>query len=332
MGPDLLAPEISSPWLRELVRVRGGSHFQLSGYVAVSAGIRPALDDFVPLSHFESFTEFVGASGLQLRTDAMFQRVLNEAEIPSMAFSPTTKAIGRRWRAGEEAPRNSEVHVIVARSAVDADRAWAAGWYPIAIGKRILPKPKIDHQRFGAALGYPRCCVIAFERYNNWGRFDHISEVARRSQRFVSLANSFWKHTGYMLNFHIPCRFDCKASVRLGEKTLSAICDVDPAYASAIWAAIIAPVLHVSERMSFAFEGACVSKQGDLNYSGVYDVLGSSTGKDSRHEYFLKALSNGDGLTICGSTVRIKSPFGEKELRSQFHEGAVEIPQLFLFD
>jgi hypothetical protein len=92
-------------------------------------------------------------------------------------------------------------------------RAWAQG----------------DPAQTGAMLGYPECCCRAFVEAARGGQHrEMLWDVAARSyavntERRVDIQgatqmNLFWRHLGVRALPHIPCRFDCVASLGLARE------------------------------------------------------------------------------------------------------------------
>ena len=84
-------------------------------------------------------------------------------------------------------------------------------------------------RRMGELLGYPECCVNAFV---SAGRLASTAELWRlahaRSQDFFPELSCFDPLSPVTLVPHIPCRFDCKASLDLAHKVLRLVPMVQP--------------------------------------------------------------------------------------------------------
>lgn len=318
--------------LGQIIEARAGSTYQLASYVAVAKGLRPALDDFVPVGHYQRFSGLMRALGLAVRPDVVFGHVRDESRFPSLRLAPTTKAIGMPWNPEREYEPGCELHVFVGRGQEQVDAAWRSGWYPVVIGGRIIQKPKVDHVRFGQSLGYPACCIEAFERYNRWGRYDHISEAARRSEAFRFVNNCFAKYTPYMLNFHIPCRFDCAASRRLGEAILGELAAIDPAFSDRVRANLGTPVLHVSERLNFGLPDAAPETDRRWRYGSVVDIYALITGRDRRHDVLKRMLEWGNAVEITAEGLVITNVAGDRQFfECRVDEGVIENHGMFYF-
>lgn len=93
-----------------------------------------------------------------------------------------------------------------------------------------------DHDAMGALLGYPECCRQSFvETWVDARSVDPTWAQAQRTAgapatttttttrttlelRAAPFANVLWRWMGVRAVPHLPCRFDCAASVRLGEE------------------------------------------------------------------------------------------------------------------
>lgn len=93
-----------------------------------------------------------------------------------------------------------------------------------------------DHDAIGALLGYPPCCQKFFRSVwvdqrcldTTWAMAENTP--ASRANRAIRidlpdrtspLANILWRWLGVRAVPHLPCRFDCRASIKLGERLLA---------------------------------------------------------------------------------------------------------------
>ncbi len=89
-----------------------------------------------------------------------------------------------------------------------------------------------NHGSMGELLGYPECCRNRFEERCISGKsIDPTWPMAIESSHCSSLmgqieirgdvfANALWRWVGVRAVPHLPCRFDCAATVRLGRRFL----------------------------------------------------------------------------------------------------------------
>ena len=90
-----------------------------------------------------------------------------------------------------------------------------------------------QHGAIGEMLGYPACCVRAFERRyaagdildQTWaiaaqttGKAEALIEIESAG---MALGNVFWRWMGLRAIPHLPCSFACPAAGEFGEKLLS---------------------------------------------------------------------------------------------------------------
>ena len=86
----------SWPWtglLRSLVEIRSAEAL-LTQYVAVMAGVRHALDDWIPASHFPVFCELMAQHGLTVKVDCVFKPLVDDSTLEGRSLAPNTQAAG----------------------------------------------------------------------------------------------------------------------------------------------------------------------------------------------------------------------------------------------
>ena len=131
--------------------------------------------------------------------------------------------------------------------AVDADTAHACIADEVGNAARRHTRPRdvqdtlAAHRRLGAAYGYPDCCVAAFcdahldqllaPHDTVSANAHHILRSADRSERYLRLLAALpqWhgQETASPLR-HLPCRFDCAASLALAESLLRDLRSANP--------------------------------------------------------------------------------------------------------
>ncbi len=317
---------------QELAEARD-SDTQLSQYAAVAAGLRRALDDWVPVDRVASYCALTTRLGLSVEVDCVFESVANGAQITGSDFAPTTRASASLYRKGIATSPDSRLHVVVSSRSEWAADALAAAWYPVAVESRVLRKPLIDHARMGRALGYPSCCVEFFVSHNDWSRQNTLAEAARRSGSFHWEANCLTKFTPWMLSFHMPCAFDCKETIRYAHEVLELVRTWDPKFADQIVAYMRRPCFALSERFACALDGVRPIARNHDAYEAVEDLCRGIPIRTRDDEARVQALNSGDACRIDGGTVYI---YNDGMLHAMFDAKAdlsiVEVPLLLPFE
>lgn len=320
----------SWPWtgiLQDLVEARG-SELQLAQYIAVLAGIRKSLDDWVPAPRLETYHRALKKIGLHVEIDCLFRPLPETSHVWGADAVPTTRAVGMEYRAEAEPDSATTVHVIVSSRADWAGEALAAAWYSVAVEDRIVRKPLIDHVRFGHALGYPDCCVQFFMNHNDWPRMNTLSETLKNSTRICWETNSFPKHTVWMSVFHIPCAFDCAATRSHATAVLAAVRDVDRRYAEHIELFMHHPVLVVSEVLCYALVGGRLTATGRVAYQQAIYL-----GGERRSDAYTRSLANGDEVAVSDGTIFIwRGNRLTRTLETRCDRGIIQVPLLLIFE
>jgi hypothetical protein len=92
-----------------------------------------------------------------------------------------------------------------------------------------------DHDRVGQQLGYPRCCREFYQKVMiDENMLDPTWQIAcsvrgRGEYRNVEvncspISNTLWRWADIAATFHLPCRYDCPDTVRLGEQLVALGC------------------------------------------------------------------------------------------------------------
>jgi hypothetical protein len=320
----------SRPWkglLKELVELRLNEAL-LTQYVAVLAGVRRALDDWIPARHFDRFGELMARHGLVVEVDCVFKRLGWEAAASGKELAPTTRAVGARYPDGMDDNPGTEVHVIVSSRADWAVETLKSGWYPIFVDSRMVRKPQVDHKWLGLAFGYPECCVDFFIGHNDWPRFNTLADAAEASSKLRWEANCLLKHSPWTPMFHMPCSFDCPATVEYSERVLAAVEDLDPDYAVQIRTSLKQHFLMVSEGQSYVLTGAADGREGRVTYEKAVFV-----GSQAPYDRFSGSLAKGNELRVEDGVIFIWNG-GElvESLETGCHRGVIEAPMLLRFE
>lgn len=92
---------------------------------------------------------------------------------------------------------------------------------------------KGDHKVQGNLLGFPDCCSTFFEKEWAEGYFDPMWQSACNTSKvklndchatisdYHPFSNSLLRYIGVRIGFHIPCSFNCSATVTIAEERLA---------------------------------------------------------------------------------------------------------------
>jgi hypothetical protein len=266
-------------------------------FTAVAAGLRPAMDCWVPARNLDEFTKFAQGLGLAVSYDCAFRQLSVESHdrVVGVETLCTTFAEGVRV---ENAQPGDCVHTFVADSEDTAERARACGWYPVVIKDRLFHKPVVDHLEFGRLLGYPDCCIDFFGKSNNWNKTNSYAEAYLKTPwRCDHRTNCFGKNLGFSLTFHIPCRFDCEKTIDQSDALLKFLWQHEPDYAAACLRLLRKPVLSLNEREIILLDGTFLTKDRVI-YRDALDLF--STPKD-----VVQTIKSGNAVELRGQYVLV---------------------------
>lgn len=208
--PDLRTLDLPAPF-DDYVKIRG-QHSQILSLISVLDGLKPCMDDWIPVAAMHHFSAMCEKSGLYVKAGVQFD-MMSHDELDEVAGRQTLTTTRARARAiGDD---RGSVHVFVGRNSSDVDQTFYSGWYPLVVEGRATSKPWIDHIWFGQGLGYPDCCLSAFARNNNWS----VNNMPYQALRATAgppnaLCNSIMRFTGLTWAPHLPCSYDCEATCR----------------------------------------------------------------------------------------------------------------------
>jgi len=238
---------------RRYEEIRGG----LGQYVhvlAVAAGLKPCIDDWVGANRLDDYLALLADLGLTWVLDCWFDGIEDPGQVVGSDHLTTTVAGGVAPEM--PAPPHAEAHVFVARSRDQAAVAQASGRYPVVANGRVLPKPWIDHIRFGQALGYPVCCVKSFARHSRWHADNPLWHAFLGSASPSILANSLPKHQGRSWMMHLPCSWSCEATMSQSRRLREHVREVDIDLADAVDQACTGTFLVLNELEAYRLAGA----------------------------------------------------------------------------
>jgi hypothetical protein len=348
---------MSYPWksaVDELKLLRGKG-FQVSQYLGVISGLKASIDDWIQVGQLETYGRYLRRAGLTYEVDCIFRRLPDTRKAFGTMYAPTTRAIGLPWvaeaqisaatiddctksdadlgtNAGLPYKPNDEAHIIVARTSEAAAETLACAWYPVIVEGRVMTCPHGDAIRLGDALGYPRCCVDFFIAHNNWPRQNHYAEAARVSASLDWRANCLAKNTQWELIFHMPCSFDCPATLTYSAALLEAVREYNEAYAQRIENELQRTVLVASERLVFALTDPQFTDNSYVNYSSVESLQAMVRLRDPRHDDYYALLAAGNSLTIAdGAVIVMQDGRALGSLLAYADRGVAEVPLVLDF-
>jgi hypothetical protein len=279
---------------REYVEVQGGS-LQLSMFMATVLGIKPLMDDWIPVGKLEEFKKVCRKYGLKIRQDVIFTGISKE-KVPSYILGSecitTTSAFGHPLNSGA----SGEVHLFISR---DRSLLRRGMWYPVIVRQRMILQPRIDSLKYGYVLGYPGCCIRFFRNYNNWLKYSHLYEIYRNTQNNPSfLCNPFLKDRTFSYIYHMPCSYDCAQTMRLAAKLRKEIKKREPGYVQLADRYLKMPFLVFYERKFYCFSGKISGRF--LSYDKVY-----FPSPDKSKDTYGAFLAKGDMLELRGRSLII---------------------------
>ena len=278
-----------------------GNAIQLPNFMAVVAGIKPAMDDWVQHDRVEQYVAMAQEFGLQVREDVYFVPLEGDKELQGVIgrhLLNTTKA-----RGFERPPSasTSQLHVFMSKDDKHVMKAYESGWYPLIIGDRVMNLPLSDHRAFGRALGYPDCCIEFFLKHNDWETQNtYYASYANSPKRLLSICNCLPKHTPFFYTYHMPCSFGCEATARYGTELRSFIASEESDYARLIDKVVNLPVLIFTEDCAYLIFGEMLNRN-ECKYVGVFFLGNPGKNRYSKH------LQQGNHLRIDENVVLVYS-------------------------
>jgi hypothetical protein len=280
--------------LAQFRKLKGSLH-QLPTFLATAAGIKPAMDDWIPVQHLDEYVALACSSGLLIREDVMFEPLSedeNVAGIVGFDRLTTTYARGRTKQASQHSLA-CEAHVFLSRNRALLEEVYESGCYPLIAGDRAVVPPAIGAKRFGASLGYPSCCIKFFDMENDWGNRNHYHAIWKNSVSNASfICNHLLKNIGFSYVPFMPCAFSCKSTQEYAIAVRSEILTQDPGYCEIMDTILRKPFFVCSENRVYVLDGECRSTN-EVCYSSVLYV-----GTEPRQDAYGSILGHGDELRI----------------------------------
>jgi HEXXH motif-containing protein len=269
---------------------------QFPSFVAVAVGLKPAMDIWLPPENLPGLREFCASLGIVMHVDAYFDRDSAQlAGVDPDLFTTTRAAFATGPGPGCQA------HVFVAGTEPALREVVASGWYPLVVQGRVVPKHQLDHDVFGVALGYPACCRQFFRERNNW-RVDNTYYAALRNTPGPAraLSNPFLRHTVHGLVPHMPCSYDCAATIAYARAVREVLGRETPKLAVAVDRALTGHVLALSELRIYRLLRGRDTDNG-VTYHAVQHLYGAGGRDDELH----RLLAEGDRCRVEGTIVRV---------------------------
>lgn len=259
-------PQVYLPdkFFRDLVLVKGNLILFL--YYALLADLKPMLDDWILPGNIKLFEKVCRHYGLFVSKESLFV---------NMPLLDIERSIGKEDVTTTKnfcVPFNSNysgsIHVFVSKSKKTLDEGKGYGWYSLVTNGRAIRKPSTDHYRFGEFLGYPKCCMDFFWKYNNHSKYENTLNLPFKNTKKPNfLCNSLTKDS-YSYLYHIPCSFGCKKTIKLSSELRDFIYNKDKRYGQIIDQCMKKIFLVFREKDIYGFEG---SMQGnEVYYNNCY--------------------------------------------------------------
>jgi len=271
---------------------------QLITFMAVALDVKPLIDDWIRKDKLKDFKKICQKYKLYLKSSAIFTDVNNpqwEKTAIGKEVLTTTKTQGFP----PEAKINGEVHVFISKTKQNLGVGFKNGWYPLVIKNRVINKPYIDYLKFGYDLGYPDCCVRFYRKYNDWRYYSHLYETLKNTKGRPSfLANPLTRLVSLSYIAHLPCSFDCSATIKKSKKLRALIQKKEPAFIKRVDQILKAPFLVFYEDIIYGFEGEIIKDR--LYYKKIYFL-----GGDPNKNLYQSKLEKGNNLFIKNKRVSI---------------------------
>jgi hypothetical protein len=274
---------------KEYAQIKGCS-VQIGMFMACVLGLKPLMDDWVPVNRLNEFKQMCKAYGLKTREDAIFVNV-PKSQLPGSIIGRKYITTTSAFAFPVETKRDGQVHLFISK---DEKMFTRIMWYPVIIKNRVIFQPRIDSLRFGYALGYPDCCIRFFRRYNLWDRYSYLYEAFKRTTQPASfLCNPFLKDSGFSYIYHMPCDFHCEDTLALSGAIRKAINAHEPEYVRLTDRYLKMHFLVLYEQKCYAFEGKV--EDNVLRYQKVYSLF-----PRREQDKNIDDLTQADGLKLAG--------------------------------
>jgi hypothetical protein len=161
--------------------------------------------------------------------------VLNKVEEDGMVFSPIAKsAYYEGFSHTHIHPQEGEPYFIYGALAKDKETALAF--------KHHSSDRELVHLELGKLLGYPECCINAFNQRWKEGKIDPMWDAALATEgatlmekggtscakiKVLPECNQLLRYFGARITSHLPCSFSCKETARIGANWVKVMRRID---------------------------------------------------------------------------------------------------------
>lgn len=285
---------IPRSFCRDYAQIKGEIS-QLAMFMSTVLGIKPLMDDWIPLDKLKEFKKICKGYGLKVREGVIFRPAAKQGfseDILGKDFLTTTKAYGYPLNSGKK----GQVHLFISK---DKNLLRKAIWYPVIIKKRVIFQPRMDNLKYGYALGYPECCINFFRKYNDWLKYSNLYQAYLNTESEPNfLCNPFLKDATFSYIYHMPCSYSCPATIKTAGKLRGEIKKREPEFVELSDKLLKMPFLVFYERKFYCFEGGL--KDNEIKYRKAY-FAGPDNTLDTWGKYFEKA----DCLRLRGRRLSI---------------------------
>lgn len=277
---------------REYTEVKESS-LQLAMFMAVVLGLKPLMDDWIPINKLREFKKICRNLGLKVREDVIFSNIAKENapdNILGREYLTTTSAYGYPADSG----KGGEVHVFISKCKKHLNYGM---WYPVIIRDRVIFQPRADSLKYGYMLGYPECCIKFFRKYNDWLRYSNLYQAYINTKDTPSfLCNPFLKDTPFSYIYHMPCSYSCHETIKLAGKLRFEINKREPGYVKLADEYLQMPFLVFYEKKYYCFKGEL--KNNLLEYKKVYFCS-----PDKMNDIYGEFFRNANSLELQGRCI-----------------------------
>ncbi len=260
-------------------------------FCATALGVKPAFDDWVSVQRYDEFVDVCKDYGMHVEHGLVFVRsTKNKKDIVGGENITTTFAEGVIY---DGSNKKGRIHVFVSRSKKNAINAKRFGWYSVVINNRTINKPFIDHLRFGKCLGFPDCCISFFNKYNNWKFYSHPYQTLIHTRGDFSYhCNNHLMDSTYFYIHHLPCSYNCTATIELSKKVENKIMEVEPEFVKKTNRLLKKPLLVFSEKNFVMFDGKL--KGNELTYNDSW--YHSNYAREEEKVAFISEIKKGNRI------------------------------------